>query len=122
MPVIASSVFAQPSRPAFVAKAPLTGAAVIEKMKALKARKVMLTTRGYRREWFKLRKLLASTREWRDLRLAASNRAAMWCEKRCGRYGSQVHHVKTVHSRLDLVFDLDNVLWICQDCHKGCHQ
>jgi len=97
-------------------------APVLEKMRKLKARRRGMKSVYYRREWFKLRKELSRTHEWAILRAQASSRAQMWCEKSCGHYGSQPHHKKTVHSRMDLVFDLNNVLWICQTCHDGVHQ
>lgn len=60
-----------------------------------------------------------SNSEYREWRMAVFTRDNFKCQI-CGKHGSdlEAHHIKEVRNYPDLIYDVDNGLTLCHECHK----
>lgn len=65
---------------------------------------------------------LRSRRDWKLWREAVYQRDSYTCQK-CNDRGVHLHphHILNQHNHQDLVFDLDNGITLCKDCHYDFH-
>lgn len=63
--------------------------------------------------------LLRTSAEYRDWRLAVFTRDKFKCQK-CGKTGRdlEAHHIKEKCNYPELIFDVNNGLTLCHECHK----
>lgn len=64
----------------------------------------------------KCRRTSAEYKEWRT---SVFKRDGFTCQM-CGKHGTnlEAHHIKAVCNHPDLIFDIDNGLTLCHECHK----
>lgn len=58
-----------------------------------------------------------SSRRWARVRFLAKRRDDFTCQHCGARNKLEVHHVKSVRTHPELVFDLSNLQTLCRDCH-----
>ena len=66
-------------------------------------------------------RILRSSREYKQWRKKCFERDKYTCQK-CGFNGNKgyitVHHIKSVHKNINLIFNMKNGITLCEKCHS----
>ena len=76
--------------------------------------------RPFRKEFDRFREYRSSQR-WQRLRELVLSLDPVCAVKGCNRPAAEVHHVIEAHVNPELFFEQDNLVSICEDCHKKVH-
>lgn len=66
--------------------------------------------------WLKRIKASREWKEWREAIFARDDYTCQWCRERGGKL--HPHHLKPKSLYPKLIFDLDNGITLCRECHK----
>ena len=71
------------------------------------------------------RQKIYNSKQWRDVRELALLRDDLICihckDKNIITKATEVHHIQYLEHRIDLAYDLDNLISVCSKCHQQIH-
>ena len=71
------------------------------------------------------RQKIYNSKQWRDVRELALLRDCMLCQvclkNKIQTKATEVHHIQYLEHRIDLAYDLDNLISVCSKCHQTIH-
>ena len=76
--------------------------------------------RPFRKEFDRFREYRSSQR-WQRLRELVLSLDPVCAVKGCNRPAAEVHHVIEAHVNPELFFEQDNLVSVCEECHKKVH-
>lgn len=66
-----------------------------------------------------------NSRKWKQVREQAMLRDGLMCKvceaNNISTMADEVHHIQYLEHRIDLAYELDNLISICRACHKNIH-